>query len=103
VSTLDLTSPGRLALLVDSEHEAWRKALGTVDHPLAALVDVVAVGSGHSHRDPSGRWGALREISEKGALLVRPDSIVAWRSHELPTDPVRALAHALSVCGSSGG
>lgn len=103
VSTLDLTSPGRLALLVDSEHEAWSKALGAVDHPLAALVDVVAVGSGHPHRDPSGRWGALREISEKGALLVRPDSIIAWRSHELPADAVRALAHALSVCGSSGG
>jgi 2,4-dichlorophenol 6-monooxygenase len=37
-----------------------------------------------------------REISAQGALLVRPDRVVAWRSLGATADPAAALAHALA-------
>jgi 2,4-dichlorophenol 6-monooxygenase len=45
-------------------------------------------------------WAALREVSESGCVLVRPDLHVAWRSHDLSGDPTAALGHALdSILG----
>ncbi|MBE3009263.1 hypothetical protein IL992_08650 [Microbispora sp. NEAU-D428] len=54
------------------------------------------------HRD--GRWPGLAGIAADGALLVRPDQIVAWRAPALPAGPAgdpaadlaRALAHVLA-------
>lgn len=37
--------------------------------------------------DASGHWGQVREVSEGGALLVRPDGHVAWRSAGPPPPP----------------
>jgi putative polyketide hydroxylase len=36
-----------------------------------------------------------------GASLVRPDGYVAWRSVDLPSDPLRALADALGRVSSA--
>ncbi|WP_280361985.1 FAD-dependent monooxygenase [Nocardia wallacei] len=40
-------------------------------------------------------WCAAAGLTDSGALLVRPDQIVAWRSPTLPPDPVAALRTAL--------
>ncbi len=40
-------------------------------------------------------WLRQRGISPTGAILVRPDRFVAWRSHELSADPHAALENAL--------
>jgi hypothetical protein len=66
-----------------------------VRHPLAALIDVVAVGAGHPIRPVDGRWEALREVGGSGALLVRPDSIIAWRCTQLPAEPAQAVDAAV--------
>ncbi|OLT18915.1 hypothetical protein BJF80_13780 [Serinicoccus sp. CUA-874] len=95
-STLDLPAPGRFALLVDAEADTWRAAVDGVDHPLAGLLDVVAVGAGGSWEDPDGSWSSLREVGPGGAVLVRPDTVVAWRSTDLPADPAAALGAALA-------
>ncbi|MBP2365180.1 FAD-dependent monooxygenase [Pseudonocardia parietis] len=94
-STLDLPAPGRLLLVVDEHAPRWRDAVARVRHPLAALVDVVAVGADHPIRPVDGRWEALREVDGSGALLVRPDSIIAWRCTELPAEPAQALDTAV--------
>jgi len=41
-------------------------------------------------------WARLREVEEGGALLVRPDKHIAWRSTDLPEDPEGALRAALA-------
>jgi 2,4-dichlorophenol 6-monooxygenase len=46
--------------------------------------------------DVSGDWARRREIDDRGCILVRPDRFVAWRSHDLPQDPVQALRSVLS-------
>ena len=74
--------------------EAWRSALRGATSPLARSIDVVEVGPERLVRS-GPEWTQLREIGPTGALLVRPDSIVAWRSHVLPEDPGSSLAAAL--------
>jgi 2,4-dichlorophenol 6-monooxygenase len=102
-STLGLLDPGRWLLVVDEDAEAWRSALAAATSPLARLIDTVEVGPERSVRS-GPEWTQLREISPSGALLVRPDSIVAWRSHGLPKEPGSALAAALDqLTGSAVG
>jgi hypothetical protein len=42
-----------------------------------------------------GEWERSREIDERGALLVRPDQHIAWRSISRPDSPREALKDAL--------
>ena len=95
-STLDLLAPGRWALVVDEQAAAWREALSASGAPLAAAVDVLDVGpsAGRSARSTED-WVAAREVAPGGALLVRPDTIVAWRAPDLPADPSAELDEAL--------
>ncbi|MGO1834408.1 MAG: FAD-dependent monooxygenase, partial [Actinomycetaceae bacterium] len=101
VSTLDLADGGRLALVVAPEGaDGWREAVASAVAsdvaPLAALVDVVVVGDDRL-ADPEGEWERLREVGPRGAVLVRPDTFVAWRSMDMPEDPGRELELALEV------
>ena len=52
-------------------------------------------------QDVNGAWQALRQVSETGAVLVRPDGHVAWRVEQVPNDPRGALAHAWMHCTRS--
>ncbi|MFD8912608.1 FAD-dependent oxidoreductase [Streptomyces sp. NPDC059575] len=40
-------------------------------------------------------WAAVHGVTARGAVLVRPDGMVAWRSTDLPTDPELELTHVL--------
>ena len=101
ISTIDLARPGRFALVVDGQAQAWAAALAAVQHPLAAVVDVVEVGPGRELDSSGSAWETLREVTGTGALLVRPDKVVAWRAPELPVDPAAALGAALSEIAST--
>jgi hypothetical protein len=77
ISTLDLFGDG-MVVLTSSEH--WRttamacgKALGV---PLAAYV----IDGDGGLSDPSLRWADVFGVGNVGAVLVRPDGIVAWRT-----------------------
>ena len=45
--------------------------------------------------DPYGEWADRSEVDRDGAVLVRPDRHVAWRSDQLPPDPAGALTAVL--------
>lgn len=101
VSTLSLGRPGKFALLVSpAAAEAWREGLAQVSHPLARMVDLVVIAPGAAtdiaYGDVDGQWTGVREIEESGAVLVRPDTIVAWRSADLPTEVAGAIADAMA-------
>jgi 2,4-dichlorophenol 6-monooxygenase len=101
MSTLDLAAVGRLALIVAPDGaEMWRDAVASAVAPLAALVDVVVVGD-ERLSDAEGEWERLREVGPRGAVLVRPDTFVAWRSMDMPEDPARELELALEVVRSA--
>jgi 2,4-dichlorophenol 6-monooxygenase len=45
----------------------------------------------------------VREVEEDGALLVRPDKHIGWRSMRLPADPQRTLHEAMAaILGRDG-
>ena len=69
--------------------------------PLAADADVPldALRIGHVDGDlydPRCAWVRHRQIASYGAILVRPDRFIAWRSPASSGEPRAALAGALS-------
>jgi putative polyketide hydroxylase len=93
ISTLDLT--GRWLLLAGPAGQQWLDAAPVAAQSFAALaVDAVRIGG--DLVDPAGRCTESVGISASGAVLVRPDGFVAWRSEALPPDPASALRAALA-------
>ena len=98
VGTHDLVRPSDLTLFVGSG--TWQAAAAQVSRARGIRIDLVEVGTTGTYRDPDGRWAELRQVGADGAVLVRPDAHVAWRSPTLPADPAAALGGA--VCASLG-
>ena len=78
VSTLDLVGKGKFSLVTGIAGQAWVDAAKELDLPFLQ-------NGGHRpaglRRTSYCSWHAVREIEEAGALLVRPDGVVAWRQH----------------------
>lgn len=75
-STLDLVTDG-LTLFPGPAADGWRSAAARLGVPVAEA------GAG---------WPAVAGIGADGALLVRPDGIVAWRGPSGAASPDRVLA-----------
>lgn len=93
VSTIDLVG-GRFLLLAGAEAEAWAAAAERVARKLGLDLAVERVGSALA--DPAGGLAARAGLTAQGALLVRPDGYVAWRSLVAEADPARILETALT-------
>ena len=52
--------------------------------------------------DDEPAWAEVREVGDGGAVLVRPDRKVAWRTAALPDDPNRALGDAMGTILAGG-
>jgi 2-polyprenyl-6-methoxyphenol hydroxylase-like FAD-dependent oxidoreductase len=85
-STLDLLDHGRLTLLTGPAGAAWALAAPELAGSRLAVVMVSQPG-----------WEQACGIGPGGALLVRPDQIVAWRSPGPAADPAAALGTALAT------
>ena len=70
-----------------------RNVLSVAKIPL----ETVIIGPGRKVTDIYYDWARGREVEEDGALLVRPDKFIGWRSATLPDDPEQALRTALSA------
>lgn len=85
---------GRFTLLTGIGGDAWLRAAESQQLDIATVV----IGPGRHYEDPYGDWARLSEISDGGALLVRPDGYVALRHADaaenvkhLLTDAVRRI------------
>ncbi len=103
VSTLHLVRPGRFLLIAGEDGLDWCEAAMAISVKADVPVDAVRVGHlDGDYRDPRCRWLRLRQIGPGGALLVRPDRFVAWRSSRAASDPVAELSAAFgAVLGRS--
>ncbi|MFE0025286.1 FAD-dependent monooxygenase [Amycolatopsis sp. NPDC059021] len=96
VSTLDLVGPG-FALLTGPDGEAWQRAAAEVTAESGLTVEVCRIGTDVTDlSDDDGGWLAAAELTGTGAVLVRPDAVVAWHSPTCPERPAEALGKALS-------
>lgn len=78
ISTLDLCGKGRFCLLTGMGGEAWLHSIARLSakFPLVGY----SIGFRQDYLDPYNTWASVREVSEDGAVLVRPDHFVAWRA-----------------------
>lgn len=95
ISTLDLAGHGRFCLIVGIGGAPWAEAAASVSAEFGIELPVFAVGWRCEYDDVVGDWDRVREIDDRGALLVRPDRHIAWRSLTRPASPRDALADAV--------
>ena len=95
LSTLDLGGQGRFTLLTGVSGADWAAAAETVAAELNLPLTAVTIGPGADYEDLYGDWARLREVGDAGCVLLRPDNYIAYRSAELPGDPVAVLRTAM--------
>ncbi|GLW63940.1 FAD-dependent oxidoreductase [Actinomadura rubrobrunea] len=93
VSTLDLYRD-RPVLLAGPAGEAWCAGARIAADRLGVRLDVHAFGA--DLHDPGGVWDRGHRMPANGALLVRPDGFVAWRSPDHPVDAADAVSAAVA-------
>ncbi len=99
LSTYDLAGQhGGFVLITGTQGHPWAEAAATAADKTGVTMKTVTIGD--DYRDADGTWAQLCQISEDGAILVRPDNHVAWRSPATAPDPAGVLTDALcSVLG----
>jgi putative polyketide hydroxylase len=102
LSTLDLLD-GRFVLLTGTGGTAWGEAAAAVAEKLGIGLTAYGIGADADLLDLENGWPAKLGVSAEGAVLVRPDGFVAWRTSTLPTSPESRLMQVLSsiLCRST--
>ncbi|MGO9488746.1 MAG: hypothetical protein ACLQBB_06935 [Solirubrobacteraceae bacterium] len=92
----DLVKPGRFLLVAGEEGHDWCAAGAELAAGTDLPLDCLRIGHLDGDLfDPRCTWLRRREIGPDGAVLVRPDRYVAWRSTGAAADPTAELATAL--------
>jgi putative polyketide hydroxylase len=97
ISTLDLFEK-KYVLLVGSDGGAWQTAANELAIASSLPIKNYRVATNGDLSDIENAWHAAYEITTTGAVLVRPDGHVAWRSKEMvdnPTDKLTEVFHLL--------
>jgi 2,4-dichlorophenol 6-monooxygenase len=93
---MDLAPYTEWTVITGIAGEAWAGAADKVGHELGIPLRTVVIGPGREVTDLYYDWAKLREVDEDGALLVRPDKHIAWRSMSMPDQPHAALRTAMA-------
>ena len=96
LATMDIAPYSQFTLITGIAGEDWEDAAAKVSAELGVAVFAVVIGPGRAVADLYYDWAKVREVDETGALLVRPDKHIAWRSMTMPADPRAALHDALA-------
>jgi 2,4-dichlorophenol 6-monooxygenase len=102
LSTHDLLgSSGNFLLITDRKGRPWIEAAGAattrrnVGLNIAQIVEPLAGTYESEYVDVELSWAKVKEIREGGAVLIRPDGIVAWRCFVL--DDPSQIDHAFET------
>ncbi|MFF3323757.1 FAD-dependent monooxygenase [Streptomyces sp. NPDC002889] len=94
ISVLDLY--GRSAVVIAAEDgQAWVDAAKAVAGELGVTLAAHRIGGPGAEFTTSGSVATAYGIEAGGAVLVRPDGFVAWRSQEASSDPTVELTSAV--------
>jgi 2-polyprenyl-6-methoxyphenol hydroxylase-like FAD-dependent oxidoreductase len=91
ISILDLFQHGWI-LLTEDQH--WCTAAVAVSRQIGLKLDCIRIGNDVKPEDPEAFRTAFG-LGRTGATLVRPDGFIAFRSADMPADPVSVLAKTL--------
>jgi hypothetical protein len=98
-STMDLAD-AKLTLLVGAAGHAWTTAAATI--AASSTSPLTALRSARDFHDPTGCFHDVHGITPSGAILVRPDGHVAWRSPASDPTPLLTLRAAVTRAVGSG-
>ena len=93
ISTIDLFGP-HFVLLAGADGDAWRRAAQAIGPSWPPFL-VYMVGKGGDLGDSDGNWHDAYGVDTDGAVLIRPDGHVAWRSRSGAWNPGLVLRTAL--------
>ena len=96
ISTVDLFDTA-FTLLAGAFGQRWRDAAAMASRDLGVPLAACTVGQGGDLDDEDGTWAQLSGIGPDGAVLVRPDGHVAWRSAAAGTEPQAKLIRVLKA------
>ncbi|HVU69007.1 MAG TPA: FAD-dependent monooxygenase [Ktedonobacteraceae bacterium] len=96
ISTLDLFGQG-FVLLTGARGVAWSQAAREVSQRLGQSISVHQIGDGCEFADPAHHFLHAYGLSEWGAVLVRPDGFISWRSVGSQERPAEVLEQALRL------
>jgi tetracenomycin A2 monooxygenase-dioxygenase len=104
ISTLDLLD-GSFVLLLGPAGASWQKAASIAAASLGLALRAYRVGAAGDLSDLEHAWQTKMDVPDEGAVLVRPDGFVAWRSRAVTADPASTLVEVLSqvLCRSNPG
>jgi hypothetical protein len=94
LSTLDLFGSGFI-LLTGADGAAWRDAARVVKTTLGVPLGAVTIGGAELHVE-SDDWRSAYGIDRDGAVLVRPDGHIAWRSPSAAADAASTLQQVVT-------
>jgi 2-polyprenyl-6-methoxyphenol hydroxylase-like FAD-dependent oxidoreductase len=94
VSLIDLAVDS-FVLLTGEDGAGWAAAGRRVADELSVPMTVYPLGTPGGLTDPDGSVLSVTGLTSRGALLVRPDGFVAWRSDESAADPAATLNEVL--------
>ncbi len=95
MSPLDLFGTG-FVLLAAQAGGAWCQAAAEVAQTRRVPLQAFTVGPTGNLLDPDESWTTTYGVENEGAVLVRPDGHVAWRSRSDVTNPTQALQGVLA-------
>jgi 2-polyprenyl-6-methoxyphenol hydroxylase-like FAD-dependent oxidoreductase len=95
ISSLDLLGRG-FVLMAGPEGAGWEVAARAASRQLDLPVRVHVLAAGSAVLDPERRFPASYGVSASGAVLVRPDGIVAWRSRDRVNEAAGMLTSVLT-------
>ncbi|WP_018268452.1 FAD-dependent monooxygenase [Methylosinus sp. LW4] len=96
LSTIDLFYDG-FVLLAGPDGSQWLRATAeaAAERTIGATAYLIGAGGDYVERSGERSFTEAYSVESDGAVLVRPDGHVAFRSRRLPGDPTRALVRAL--------
>src|SRR5262245_47314046 len=93
VSSIDLVG---FVILAGRRGTAWVQAARQLASEMQLTLGAHNIGDGEIE-DADGEWHAAYGVDEDGAVLVRPDGHVAWRSRSLTREPTATLRATLAA------
>ncbi|CAG9955822.1 unnamed protein product [Clonostachys rosea f. rosea IK726] len=99
-STIDIAGHGRFVLFTGIGGEAWKVAVESLSTELGVPMEAHSIGFRQDWEDFYFDWEGVRGVQESGAVLVRPDRYVAWRSDTVAGEADACIAKLRDVMKS---